>query len=119
MKRSFKIYKITCKINNKVYIGQTIETLTQRFNRHMGYQKEEHDTKFYRAVRKYGKEIRVFNSIKALQKYHNVTTDYMVIARCKGKTKSPYKGYNFKYYEDYIEGQSTIESIAKEKYFSE
>lgn len=46
MKRSFKIYKITCKINNKVYIGQTIETLTQRFNRHMGYQKDEHDTKF-------------------------------------------------------------------------
>ena len=39
----------------------------------------------------------------------------MVIARCKGKTKSPYKGYNFKYYE----GQSTIESIAKEKNFSE
>ena len=43
----------------------------------------------------------------------------MVIARCKGKTKSPYKGYNFKYYEDYLEGQSTIKSIAKEKNFSE
>ncbi|WP_297993255.1 GIY-YIG nuclease family protein [uncultured Clostridium sp.] len=56
MKRSFKIYKITCKINNKVYIGQTIETLTQRFNRHMGYQKDEHDTKFYRAIGKYGRD---------------------------------------------------------------
>ena len=43
----------------------------------------------------------------------------MVIARCKSKTKSPYKGYNFKYYEDHLEGQSTIESIAKEKNFSE
>ena len=47
MKRSFKVYKITCKVNNKIYIGQTIESLTQRFNRHMGYQKDEHDTKFY------------------------------------------------------------------------
>ena len=95
------IYKIICKVNNKIYIGQTGETLKQRFNRHMGYQKDNNDT------------------IKELQRYHNVTTDCMVIARCKGKTKSPYKGYNFKYYEDYIEGQSTIESIAKEKYFSE
>lgn len=49
------IYKITCIVNNKVYIGQTSETLKQRFSRHMGYQKEEHDTKFYRAVRKYGR----------------------------------------------------------------
>lgn len=28
----------------------------KRFARHMGYQKDEHDTKFYRAIRKYGKE---------------------------------------------------------------
>lgn len=48
------IYKITCKVNNKVYIGQTTETLEKRFKRHMGYQKDNHDTKFYRAVRKYG-----------------------------------------------------------------
>lgn len=48
------IYKITCKVNNKVYIGQTTESLKQRFSRHMGYQKNDHDTKFYRAVRKYG-----------------------------------------------------------------
>lgn len=50
------IYKITCKINGKVYIGQTTEDVQTRFRRHMGYQKDEHDTKFYRAVRKYGVE---------------------------------------------------------------
>lgn len=50
------IYKITCKVNNKVYIGQTCEDINKRFRRHMGYQSLEHDTKFYRAVRKYGKE---------------------------------------------------------------
>lgn len=48
------IYKITCKVNNKVYIGQTTETLDKRFSRHMGYQKDNYDTKFYKAVRKYG-----------------------------------------------------------------
>ena len=43
-------------MNQKVYIGQTSETIEKRFARHMGYQKDEHDTKFYRAIRKYGKE---------------------------------------------------------------
>ena len=50
------IYKITNKINNKAYIGQTSEDIKTRFNRHMGYQALEHDTKFYRAVRKYGRD---------------------------------------------------------------
>ena len=50
------VYKITNKVNGKVYIGQTSETLQKRFSRHMGYQALEHDTKFYRAVRKYGKD---------------------------------------------------------------
>lgn len=213
------IYKITCKANNKIYIGQTSESLKQRFSRHMGYPKDDHDTKFYRAVRKHGienfyieeidkastqeeldqkelewinnlnavkdgynskavkgkcggdtltnhpnkelisvkirqsklgdknpmringglkgerngmygkhgkdnknskkcvsisitnlEEVRFFDSIQELQQYHNVTTDTMVCFRCNGRTKSPYKGYNFKYYEDYIEGQQTIES---------
>ena len=57
------IYKITNKINNKVYIGQTSETLKKRFSRHMGYQSIEHDTKFYRAVRKYGKDNFIIEQI--------------------------------------------------------
>lgn len=48
------IYKIVNKVNGKIYVGQTTETLKQRFSRHMGYQKDSSDTKFYRAVRKYG-----------------------------------------------------------------
>lgn len=50
------IYKITCLINNKVYVGQTTETLERRFKRHIGYNKNDNDTKFYRAIRKYGAE---------------------------------------------------------------
>lgn len=54
--KTLKIYKITNKINGKVYVGQTSESLSQRFSRHMGYQSKEHDSKFYRAIRKYGKD---------------------------------------------------------------
>lgn len=212
------VYKITCKINNKIYIGQTNETIEKRFKRHMGYQKDEHDTKFYRAVRKYGtenfyieeidrattqeeldekelywinkldavnngyntkavkgkcggdtlsnhpnkkaisekirqskigdknpmringglkgerngmygkrganvpsarrcvainkdtKEVLEFDTLLDIKNYFNVTTLGMVTMRCQGKTKSPYKGYYFKYYEDYMKSQSTIES---------
>lgn len=207
------IYKITCLVNNKVYIGQTSQTVKDRFRKHMGSHKDEHDTKFYRAVRKYGtesfiieqidtastqqeldekevywinyydsvnkgynmistpgkrggdtlsnhpnkKEIsekirkskigdknpmkdpknsskirgskngmfgrtggsnpwsrrivvldsnmklyKVFDSLAEAKRNLNVTTTSMITLRCQGKTKSPYKGYYFKYYDDYI-----------------
>ena len=44
------IYKAQNKINNKEYIGQTVQTLYNR--RKQGYG----DTKFGRAIKKYGKE---------------------------------------------------------------
>ena len=201
-----------------MYIGQTNETIEKRFKRHMGYQKDYYDTKFYRAVRKYGvdnfyieeidraatqeeldekelywinkyesvlkgynskatkgkcggdtltnhpnkeeisekirqsklgdknpmringglkgerngmfgrtgcnsttarkcvaiseddKEVLKFDTLSDMKNYFNVTTLGMVTVRCQGKTKSPYKGYYFMYYEDYIKSQSTIES---------
>lgn len=207
-------------MNQKVYIGQTSETIEKRFARHMGYQKDEHDTKFYRAIRKYGKEnfkieaidyadtqeeldekeiyyIKLYDSVKngynskdsigkcggdtlsehqnldeikekirqsklgdknpmricgglhgprngmygkngklnpfakrckavsvdgsdtkyfdtltELQQYFNVTTLGMVTMRCRGKTKSPYNGYYFRYCEDDEKSQTTIERIA-------
>lgn len=202
------IYKITCLINQKVYIGQTSETIEKRFARHMGYQKDESDTKFYRAIRKYGKDnfkieaidfaetqeeldekevyyinlydsvengynskksigkcggdtlsehknieeikekirqskmgdknpmrkygglhgarngmygkngklnpfakackavsiegtdVKYFDTLTELQKHFGVTTLGMVTMRCKGKTKSPYNGYYFRYCEN-------------------
>ena len=57
------IYKITNKLNNKCYIGQTSETLEKRVKRHFGYQCKENDTKFYRAIRKYGKDNFCFEQI--------------------------------------------------------
>lgn len=213
------IYKITCLVNNKVYIGQTSESLKTRFKRHMGYQRREHDTKFYRAVNKYGvenfvieqidsattqeeldekevywihyydackkgyntkdskgrcggdtlsnhqnkkaiseklrlskigdknpmrkygglkgerngmygrhkdnpnakkcvaisedgTEVLYFDTLNEIKEYFNVTTVSMVSQRCLGNTKSPYKGYYFKFYDEYEKSQTTIERVA-------
>lgn len=50
------IYKITNKINQKVYIGQTIQTPSQRWYHHLTDAKLGSDLKFHRALRKYGRE---------------------------------------------------------------
>lgn len=53
------IYKITNKINGKIYIGQTIQSVKDRWYRHCGksgISKAELNTHFKRAILKYGKE---------------------------------------------------------------
>jgi group I intron endonuclease len=54
---SFYVYKITNTINDKLYIGQTTESLKERFNRHKGYQLEQKcNSKIHRAMKKYGSD---------------------------------------------------------------
>lgn len=48
------IYKITNCFNNKVYIGQTVQTLNARLNDHKRQAKSGKSTKLYNAIRKYG-----------------------------------------------------------------
>jgi group I intron endonuclease len=49
------IYKITNLVNNKVYIGQSVRGVQQRFNRHINDAMTDRlDTHFARAIRKYG-----------------------------------------------------------------
>lgn len=52
-----KIYKIINKINEKVYVGCTINSLEHRFNEHL-YRcfKTDNNSKLYNSIRKYGKE---------------------------------------------------------------
>ena len=51
------IYKITNKINNKVYIGQSIRPIEHRFKRHINDAlNNKLDTHLARAIRKYGSE---------------------------------------------------------------
>ena len=53
------IYKFTNKINNKVYIGKS-QNLLQRYQSHKrnynNSKLQDYNTKFYRALRKYGFE---------------------------------------------------------------
>ena len=52
-----EIYKITNKINGKVYIGQTIRPVQYRFHRHINdAMRNIIDTHFARAIRKYGSD---------------------------------------------------------------
>lgn len=53
----YSIYKITNKINNKIYIGFTSKTIEERFQEHVNsaiYHKDK--IYFHNAIRKYGKE---------------------------------------------------------------
>ena len=62
------VYKITNIQNNKVYIGQTIRPIEQRFHRHINDALNNIlDTHFARAIRKYGKENFVIEKIDIAQ----------------------------------------------------
>ena len=51
------IYKITNKINNKIYIGQVYnKTIQDRFKRHINEASEKSKSYIGRAIYKYGKE---------------------------------------------------------------
>ena len=56
-KKNGKIYKITNKINNKVYIGCTVNSLEKRFYEHL-YRcfKTDYKSKLYNSIKKYGVE---------------------------------------------------------------
>jgi len=50
------IYKVTNLINNKIYIGKSIETLKKRKYMHLWLTKHAGNHYFHRAIRKYGEE---------------------------------------------------------------
>lgn len=52
------IYKITCIVNNKVYIGQTIRAMESRFKRHLNAAEKSVNSTIYfqRAIKKYGRD---------------------------------------------------------------
>ena len=59
------IYKITNIQNNKIYIGQTIRPVQERFRRHLNDALHGIlDTHFARAIRKYGLENFTFNILE-------------------------------------------------------
>lgn len=64
------IYKIINIQNNKVYIGQTIRPIEQRFNRHLSDALNNVlDIHLARAIRKYGKDSFIIEEIGIFEYY--------------------------------------------------
>ena len=98
------IYKITNIQNNKVYIGQTIRPIEQRFHRHLNDALNNIlDTHLARAIRKYGKDSFIIEEIDNAQtqdelnqkeqywiRYYNSVKDGYnetdAISKCGGNT---------------------------------
>lgn len=93
------IYKITNIQNNKVYIGQTIRPIEQRFKRHINDALNNIlDTHFARAIRKYGKENFIFEQIDTAQ-----TQDEL----------NKKEQYWIKYYNSVENGYNETDAISK------
>ncbi len=66
----WKIYKITNLINNKIYIGQTKNSINERFKGHCTAARQGIKYRFYYAIRKHGEEnfkielLEIANSIE-------------------------------------------------------
>lgn len=62
------IYKITNSVNGKVYIGQTMRKPEDRWRQHINNSMREtsrdYNSYFHNAIRKYGKEVFVFEEIE-------------------------------------------------------
>lgn len=86
------IYKITNIKNNKVYIGQTIRPMKDRFNRHINDALNNViDTHFTRAIRKYGKESFIIEQIDAANSQQELNIKEQMWIREYDSTN---KGYN-------------------------
>ena len=60
------IYKITNKLNNKIYIGQTTKTVEKRFQQHKNNSNKEYFSQIilYKAFNKYGIENFICETIE-------------------------------------------------------
>ena len=93
------IYKITNIQNNKVYIGQTIRPVQDRFNRHLNDALHNViDTHFARAIRKYGKDSFSWEIIDTADTQEELTIK---------------ERYWIQYYNSVKEGYSETDAISK------
>ena len=93
------IYKITNIQNKKMYIGQTIRPIEERFKRHLNDAiKGNLDTHFARAIRKYGKE--------------NFTIECIDVAETQEELNLR-EQYWIRYYNSIEEGYNETDAIHK------
>ncbi len=90
------IYKVTCLVNNKIYIGQTTKSLNVRKTGHWNDLKRRNKTKtrFQRALLKYGQDNFIWEildeSAKTLEELNQKEIDYIKLYNSINKNK----GYN-------------------------
>ena len=86
------IYKITNIQNGKIYIGQSIRPIEQRFKRHINDALNNVlDTHFARAIRKYGKENFILEEIDTAETQEELNQKEQYWIRFYDST---HKGYN-------------------------
>lgn len=72
------IYLITNKVNNKIYIGKTIESLRRRWVVHRSHAKTRAHTPLHKAIRKYGEHnfvLEVISSHNTVEEMDNAEID--------------------------------------------
>ena len=82
------IYKITNKVNGKVYIGQTRTSLKERMSKHYSHSRVENVTGIDAAIKKYGKE----------------NFDIDIVEECPQGLLDEKERYYINYYNSYNEG---------------
>lgn len=93
------VYKITNKINGKVYIGQTIRPIEQRYQRHINDAiNNALDTHFARAIRKYDQENFICEQIDNADTQEELTRK---------------EQYWIKYYNSIVYGYNETDAITK------
>ena len=121
------IYKITNKLNNKVYIGQTIQKPIERFYQHCAKKCDKYilNMVIHKAIFKYGKDNFTFEVIEEVPKqqlnereeywikYYNSYTDGYNSTKGGQKGNKPFKNiYNKAIIEQYQQGKS-LRTIGK------
>ena len=104
MNKLGKIYIITNDVNNKVYIGQTVQTLKKRFTGHCCYSKSDRSKSMYvkRAIHKYGKD-----------KFH-----IDLLEECSIDILNEREKYWIEYYDSYNNGYNLTLGGQDSNYFS-
>ena len=99
-----KIYLITNEINSKVYVGQTIQTLSKRFNGHCCYSKSDRSANMYikRAIHKYGRD-----------KFH-----IQLIEECPIDILNDREKYWINFYDSYNTGYNLTKGGQDSNYFN-
>ena len=86
------IYKITNIQNNKIYIGQTVRPIKDRFHRHINDALNNIvDTHFARAIRKYGKDSFYIEEIDSAKNQNELNKKEQYWIQCYNSVKD---GYN-------------------------